>query len=425
MTIEISSPTPASNANARPLARAQTPQMAADAPVVTFLSLLGAMGLPMADDAKASGAAGEAAVVDATLLTTDPLVLKPGLDDDAIQSESARMPLAAEWWAAAVPTAASVAMPAPAATATTVTTAAAGSPGAGPQRPGLAAASARAGVLASAQQQSSDAALSAPTARPNATSELQQFSALAAAALQDSDAAPVSSRDFMARVEAARVAAEPDTATPQRTASSAVTAASSLGQTVSVFDAAATGLRGGNALRSQDRIQTRMAGAAATQGLVGWGDATPAGTQHGSSAVYAPGALTPAPATAMAERVHYWVSRGIQSASLQLEAFAGGTVDVSIAVKGEDAIVEFRTDQPQARQLLLEAMPQLKELLANEGLMLSGGFVGGSAQQGGQAQDRSGQQTAGSEALVGVPQATQDRAMSPGGVSGGRVDLFV
>ena len=117
-----------------------------------------------------------------------------------------------------------------------------------------------------------------------------------------------------------------------------------------------------------------------------WGDATPAGTSHGASAVYAPGAMTPAPATAMAEKMHYWVSRGVQSAELQLDAFAGGTVDVSIAVKGDEAIVEFRTDQPQARQLLLDAMPQLKELLASEGLMLSGGFVGGSAQQGASSQ---------------------------------------
>ena len=58
----------------------------------------------------------------------------------------------------------------------------------------------------------------------------------------------------------------------------------------------------------------------------------------------------------------------------------GGSVDVRIAVKGDEAFVEFRSDQAQARKLLLDAMPQLKELLAGEGLMLSGGFVGHSAQ---------------------------------------------
>jgi flagellar hook-length control protein FliK len=278
--------------------------------------------------------------------------------------------------------------------------------------------------MQAAQQAAADAALSNPAARLNATSELQQLSAHALMAQQDGDAAPVSSREFLARVEAARMAAEPDTAT-LRTASTPVGGAPSLGQVVSMFDAAAAGLHAGGALRSQERIQARMAGTGTAQGLVTWGDATPVGTQHGASAVYAPGALTPAPATAMAEKVHYWVSRGVQSASLQLDAFAGGSVDVSIAVKGDEAIIEFRTDQPQARQLLLEAMPQLKELLASEGLMLSGGFVGTSTQQGRQSQGGGAPQTTAREALVGAPQATPGRTGVLDVVSGGRVDLFV
>lgn len=405
MTIEISAPAPASNAGAKPGARTPNAQTTGEVPSVSFLSLLGAMGLGAADATDVTTAIPVAGVTDAEYLGNGRLGAEPGYDDAASQATLVQLPLAADWWAAA-------GLPGHA-------HAAGQGPGAG-----LTAASARARAMESTQQAAGDAALSKPAARINATSELQQLPTHALAAQQDGDAAPVSSRDFMARVEAARMAAEPDTAT-LRAASTPLGGGPSLTQVVSMFDAAAVGLRASGALRNQERNHPRMAATGAAQGMVTWGDTTLAGTQHGASAVYAPGALTPAPATAMAQKVHYWVSRGVQSASLQLDAFAGGSVDVSIAVKGAEAIIEFRTDQPQARQLLLEAMPQLKDLLANEGLMLSGGFVGGSAQQGGQSQGRGNPETAAREALVGTPQAAPGRAGGLDGVSGGRVDLFV
>ncbi len=414
MTIEISAPLPASNTGAKPVARPQNTQTTGEAPAMTFLSLLGAMGLGAAVATDGSTGIPVADLPDAEYLTHGHLGMEAGHDDAASQAAMAQMPLAADWLAAAVPAA-------PAAVA--------GLPGlvrAAGQVPGegLTATSTRARAMASIPQAAGEAVLSKPAARPAATSELQQLPALALMAQQDADASQVAPKDFMSRVEAARLAAEPDAAA-LRAASASLGGAPSLGQGVSMFDAAAAGLRGGEALRSQERSHPRMAGAGAAHGLVTWGDSTPAGTQHGASSVYAPGAMTPAPATAMAEKVHYWVSRGVQSAELQLDAFAGGSVDVRIDVKGDEAIIEFRTDQAQARQLLLEAMPQLKELLANEGLMLSGGFVGGSAQQGGQAQGRGAPQTTANEALVGAAQVEQGRTGVLGGVSGGRVDLFV
>jgi flagellar hook-length control protein FliK len=126
--------------------------------------------------------------------------------------------------------------------------------------------------------------------------------------------------------------------------------------------------------------------------------------------------------------MHYWVSRGVQSAELQLDAFAGGSVDVSISVKGDSAMVEFRTDQPQARQLLLDAMPQLKDLLASEGLMLSGGFVGGSAQQGASSRDRDGQPSTTVRPAGGAGrtlESTGNSAAVTRATSGASVDLFV
>ena len=83
----------------------------------------------------------------------------------------------------------------------------------------------------------------------------------------------------------------------------------------------------------------------------------------------------------VAHKVHYWVTRGAQSAELQLDAFGGSAVDVSISMRGNEAQVEFRSDQPEARRLLQDAMPQLRDMLRSEGLELSGGFVGGSAHQ--------------------------------------------
>lgn len=87
------------------------------------------------------------------------------------------------------------------------------------------------------------------------------------------------------------------------------------------------------------------------------------------------------PETAVARQVHYWVTRGVQNAELQLDAFGGGQVDVHVSVTGNEAQVEFRTDQPEARRLLQDAMPQLRQMLEQEGMLLSGGFVGTSAQQ--------------------------------------------
>lgn len=447
MTIEISAPAPASTTGSKPAACAQNTQTVGEAPAVSFLSLLGAMGLGAEDATALMTAMPGTVVARAKPMADGSASTESGQDDSAPMAALAQLPLAADWWtpagsmaalaqtAATASTAETAATAATAATGTTAATTASvpgastelsAHAGATGQRPGtgLAAASAQARAVDATQQAGAEAALSKPTAGFNATSELQQLPAQALTVQQDGGATPVSSRDFMARVEAARLAADPDTAT-LRAANTPLGGGQSLTQVVSMFDATALGLRASGALRGQERNQSRMGAPGAAQAMVTWGDATPAGTQHGASPVYAPGALTPAPATAMAEKVHYWVSRGVQSASLQLDAFAGGSVDVSIAVKGDEAIIEFRTDQPQARQLLLEAMPQLKELLANEGLLLSGGFVGNSQQQDGQSQGRGTPETAPRESVVGTLQASPGRAGAPGGLSGGSVDLFV
>ena len=83
-------------------------------------------------------------------------------------------------------------------------------------------------------------------------------------------------------------------------------------------------------------------------------------------------------ATAIAQQVSYWIGRDVQSAELKLDGLGRGPVEVSISLHGREAHVEFRSEQAQTRQLIEQAMPQLKSLLQSEGLTLVGVSIGAS-----------------------------------------------
>ena len=420
MGIEIRPPAAPVNASGKAAmddgrGRAQGASSRGEAPAVSFLSLLGSMG-----DGLSQG------------LPTDPGVsLTDAMPKDALATDGLLSQDVGATMAALQPDL----VPAAAAAAVEGTSGLPAEQQPGVVRPGNPApashgASAKDRGADPGGQSASDLALMSAPAGHKDTRALQQAAA-GADALQgqaDKPAVPASARDFMSRIDAARTAAEAEAAAPRTSAVAMVASPSTTPPVASLFDVSAAGLRGGAPLRNQDRIQAKTPAPGAGAGFVAWGDATPAGTSHGASAVYAPGAMTPAPATAMAEKMHYWVSRGVQSAELQLDAFAGGSVDVSISVKGDSAMVEFRTDQPQARQLLLDAMPQLKDLLASEGLMLSGGFVGGSAQQGASSRDRDGQPSTAVRPAGGAGrtlESTGNSAAVTRATSGASVDLFV
>lgn len=255
------------------------------------------------------------------------------------------------------------------------------------------------------------------------TTDLQSLAGTVSG-LQDSGGAE-SPRDLLARTEAAKAASDAGSAFVRGAVASGAGAAQP--QVASLFDAAAMNPRANSPWRNPDRIGQRFGNSVHATGIASGAEAALPGTSHGASPVYAPGATTPAPAAAVADKVHYWVSRGIQNAELQLDAFDGGSVDVSISVKGHEALVEFRTDQPLARRLLLDAMPQLKEMLEGEGMMLSGGFVGNSAQDG-PAQGHAGQRQGARGAPVrpGLPATVQlAPAARMAGAPGGEIDLFV
>ena len=184
--------------------------------------------------------------------------------------------------------------------------------------------------------------------------------------------------------------------------------------------------RGMMGSRDPDRkTQTATAAPSGVAGSAAW--AEPGANSAGSSAAatFTLDAGLAAPEGAIAEKAHYWVMRGVQNAELRLDAFGGGQVEVSIAVQGSDAIVEFRSDQPEARRLLQDAMGQLRDLLKSEGMSLSGGFVGTSARQDPQPQGRRTDRQPAIARMVLPQTAASSQLGAPPRQSGSSVDVFV
>jgi len=131
------------------------------------------------------------------------------------------------------------------------------------------------------------------------------------------------------------------------------------------------------------------------------------------------------PEVVVAEQVNYWIGRDVQNAELKLDGLGDNPVEVSISLQGNEARVDFRTDLPQARQVLEGAVSHLKELLGNEGLVLSGVSVGSAGTDGAGSQERRSPPH-GRQAVVATaaPQAAE-RSARPVRASGGAVDLFV
>lgn len=90
----------------------------------------------------------------------------------------------------------------------------------------------------------------------------------------------------------------------------------------------------------------------------------------------------------VADKVSYWVAQGLQTAQLKLDGLGSEPVEVSISLKGDQAHIGFRTDQPEIRQILEGAATHLKHLLTGEGLVLADVSVGASGQDGKGAQEQ-------------------------------------
>ena len=187
----------------------------------------------------------------------------------------------------------------------------------------------------------------------------------------------------------------------------------------------------GETFKALDRVRGeggRGGGANASEGAFG---------QHGftSTVQFDGGAVTaavsgPATADAVADQVSYWVSQGIQNASLTLEGLNAERVEVRISMTGQEAHVEFRSDQAATRDLLASTATHLKDLLGTQGVVLTGVTVGHSGAQfaGGQSQQErapEGQR----QARMGGGGAAQAAAVAPvrttAAAPAGTLDLFV
>lgn len=165
-------------------------------------------------------------------------------------------------------------------------------------------------------------------------------------------------------------------------------------------DVVTTALAGvaGDMVRPQGRFGARPgSGQSGSSGFDGAFGQAMAAIHRSDAAFEVPPASAVVADTAVAETVSYWASQGVQTAELELEGFGDSPVEVSIVLNGDQAQIDFRTDQAGVRQLLEAATTQLKELLSNQGLQLAGVSVGTSgkgSEQGGERRSRQGAQQA-------------------------------
>lgn len=137
------------------------------------------------------------------------------------------------------------------------------------------------------------------------------------------------------------------------------------------------------------------------------------------------GAAALSPEMMVAEQVNYWIGRDVQNAELKFDGLGDSPVKVSISLQGNEARVEFMTDQLATRQVLEGSVSHLKDLLGSEGLVLSSVLVGSSGSGGNDPRDRNTPQQ-NRQIAVAVPETLAgEAALRPARLSGRTVDLFV
>jgi flagellar hook-length control protein FliK len=127
----------------------------------------------------------------------------------------------------------------------------------------------------------------------------------------------------------------------------------------------------------------------------------------------------------VAEQVSYWISRDVQNAEMKLEGFGSDPVQVNISMNGNEAQVAFRTDELQVRNALENASAHLREMLQQEGVVLSGVSVGSNGSGSSGNQEDKKRQGVKQTSVIGAQnlQPTQRRDLSQ--VVGRSLDLFV
>ena len=164
---------------------------------------------------------------------------------------------------------------------------------------------------------------------------------------------------------------------------------------------AAAGLAGGVSveasasplLRRFERVLSMTQLASGEGQAFGSGGATTASTWMtpvngaGSANNASMGGMTDRLADSMNGLLAQVVAQKSHNASLTVDV-GGQPVSVNVQVQGNEAQVVFRADQAETRAMLAQALPQLKQMMGAEGMVLSdasvaGQWTGGGAQSGG------------------------------------------
>jgi flagellar hook-length control protein FliK len=151
----------------------------------------------------------------------------------------------------------------------------------------------------------------------------------------------------------------------------------------------------------------------------------PVGTSSNGYSVNGSAEVAPAPDMQAAEQVKYWISQDVQNAELKLDGLGDKPVEVSISINGNEAHVAFRTDEIQTRDVLESAGIHLKDMLAREGLLLSGVSVGTSGANDGGGNERKPRQGMKQGLVNAAPVGGVDTAKMARGSTGRSLDLFV
>lgn len=178
--------------------------------------------------------------------------------------------------------------------------------------------------------------------------------------------------------------------------------------------------------RPSERTGSKLAGLQSALGVEGGAGANlfQAGSRGDLPSVMVNPSM-PSFGSAVAEKLNYWIAQGVQNAELELEGLGDEPVSVRISLKGDEAHIGFRTDQPEIRRLLEGASVQLKELLANEGLLLSQVSVGTSGQDRSNQQDGRPPTAIRTRVNESAQAPVSQVARQPGTSIGTAVDLFV
>ena len=128
--------------------------------------------------------------------------------------------------------------------------------------------------------------------------------------------------------------------------------------------------------------------------------------------------------SAIAQEVSYFISKDIQNAEMKLEGLGGAAVEVSINMQGKEAQVVFRSDEVQTREVLENASAHLRDMLQQEGVVLTDVFVGSSGAGDSGQQDRKFRQGGRSETMLLIQPAVPSATAPLTGV-GRTLDLYV